>query len=60
MFTGDEKVRFVNLCRNNNLKIWKLYNDENAIIMNCDKKDFTAEEKMSWNLADSEKSGSVF
>lgn len=40
MFTGDEKVRFVNLCRNNNLKIWKLYNDENMIIMNCDKKDF--------------------
>jgi len=40
VFTGDEKVRFVNLCRNNNLKIWKLYNDENAIIMNCDKKDF--------------------
>lgn len=40
MFTGDEKVRFVNLCRNNNLKIWKLYNDENTIIMNCDKNDF--------------------
>jgi len=40
VFTGDEKVRFVNLCRNNNLKIWKLYNDENMIIMNCDKKDF--------------------
>ncbi|MCI8668257.1 MAG: sporulation protein YqfD [Lachnospiraceae bacterium] len=40
MFTGDEKIRFVNLCRNNNLKIWKLYNDENTIVMNCDKKDF--------------------
>ncbi len=30
----------MNLCRNNHLKIWKLYNDENSIIMNCDKADF--------------------
>lgn len=30
----------MNLCRNNHLKIWKLYNDEHSIIMNCDKEDF--------------------
>lgn len=40
VFTGEERIRFVNLCRNNNLKIWNLHNDEDKIIMNCSKQDF--------------------
>ncbi len=49
-FTGLDKIRFINLCKNNKLNIWNITSENDYVIMCCDVASFYKMKKLEENV----------